>query len=136
MATFDVGKRVLTTQVFSGEIVGEKKWATTQVSSHGGGGSIVNGTGFVSAPTVTSTTTTHALVLFFVCLSGGLWKLIGLVLLGFGAVSRWRLGQRRAQLLAGLEGVTRELSSRPLSGAALAPAAESPALSPADKTDG
>lgn len=55
--TVTVGNRVIDLHTFSGEVVEEKKWATTQVSGSGGGYNM--GSGQQNPVTITSTTTTH-----------------------------------------------------------------------------
>jgi hypothetical protein len=51
-----VGDRIIDLYNFHGEVVDEKKWATTQVS---GGGSTTQATGYASNAPITSATTTH-----------------------------------------------------------------------------
>ena len=51
-----VGDRVIDLYNFHGEVVEEKKWATTQIS---GGGSTTQATGYASNAPITSATTTH-----------------------------------------------------------------------------
>jgi len=55
--TVTVGARTIDLHTFSGEVVEEKKWATTQVSGGGGGYNV--GSGQNNPVTITSTTTTH-----------------------------------------------------------------------------
>ncbi len=52
-----VGERIIELYTFQGEVVDEKKWATTQVSGSGGG--INAGSGQPNPVTIASTTTTH-----------------------------------------------------------------------------
>lgn len=55
--TVTVGDRIIDLHSFQGEVVDEKKWATTQVSGGGGGYNV--GSGQQSSVTISSTTTTH-----------------------------------------------------------------------------
>lgn len=55
--TVTVGNRVIDLYTFTGEVVEEKKWATTQVT--GGGGGYNMGSGQQNPVSITSTTTTH-----------------------------------------------------------------------------
>jgi hypothetical protein len=52
-----VGDRIIDLITFQGEVVDEKKWATTQVA--GGGGGINTGSGLPNQVTITSVSTTH-----------------------------------------------------------------------------
>ena len=45
--------------ILTGAILQGETWSSTHVSSSGGGGSIHNGSGYISAPTIHSRTTTH-----------------------------------------------------------------------------
>ena len=55
--TVTVGDRTIDLHTFQGEVVEEKKWATTQVSGGGGGYNV--GSGQQNPVTITSSTTTH-----------------------------------------------------------------------------
>jgi len=57
LKTVTVGDRVIDLFTFHGEVLEEKKWATTQVSGSGGG--INTGSGQPSPVTITSSSTTH-----------------------------------------------------------------------------
>ncbi len=59
VSTLSLGRRTIEFFATSGEIVGEKKWTTTQVSGGGGGGYVHQGSGYVANAPVTSRTTTH-----------------------------------------------------------------------------
>lgn len=50
---------VITLQVFTGTVVGSKTWTETRISSSGGGGYIVKGTGYVSGTRISSDVTRH-----------------------------------------------------------------------------
>lgn len=52
---FSWGKRALNLDAYTGAVMSSSKWSETHVSSSGGGGYLHNGTGHVSAPTVSST---------------------------------------------------------------------------------
>ncbi len=52
-----VGDRIIDLFTFQGEVVDEKKWATTQVA--GGGGGINTGSGQPNPVTISSSSTTH-----------------------------------------------------------------------------
>ncbi|WP_454714547.1 hypothetical protein [Caulobacter segnis] len=47
-----------------GEVLDVQAWGTTQISSSGGGGRLHDGTGYISAPTITSRSGEHCQVLF------------------------------------------------------------------------
>lgn len=55
--TITVGNRTIDLYAFTGEVVDEKKWATTHVSGSGGGYNV--GSGQNNPITISSTTTTH-----------------------------------------------------------------------------
>lgn len=55
----EVGRAVINLEVFSGEVAAVKTWTETRVSSSGGGGAVIQGTGFVSSATVSSNVTRH-----------------------------------------------------------------------------
>lgn len=57
LKTIQVGDRTIDLHKFTGEVVDEKKWATTQVSGSGGGYNV--GSGQQNPVTISSTTTTH-----------------------------------------------------------------------------
>ena len=55
----EVGRAVINLEVFSGEVAAVRTWTETRVSSSGGGGTVFQGTGFVSAARVSSDVTRH-----------------------------------------------------------------------------
>lgn len=59
IATISVGSRQIGIHSASGEVMGSRKWATTEISGGGGSGVISRGSGIVEIDEVKSKTTTH-----------------------------------------------------------------------------
>lgn len=57
--TVRLGNREVALQTQTGVVAGAQTWASTEISSSGGGGYVGSAGGYVSAPKVTSTTTEH-----------------------------------------------------------------------------
>lgn len=59
IATINVGSRQVEIHSMSGEVMGSRKWTTTEISGGGGVGVISQGSGYIEQDEVKSETTTH-----------------------------------------------------------------------------